>query len=93
MGDPTMHVPGKNAGHIMFYGLSTCGWCAKTKKLLDEMGLDKKDSEGFRLMPNGEKLTVEIGHTGEIAAWASAAELVKEYWDDVGVRTTVKTFR
>ena len=40
MGDPTMHVPGKNAGHIMFYGLSTCGWCAKTKKLLDEMGVD-----------------------------------------------------
>ena len=34
------HVSGKNAGHIMLYALSTCGWCAKTKKLLDELGVD-----------------------------------------------------
>ena len=33
------HVPGKDAGHIMLYALSTCGWCAKTRRLLDEIGV------------------------------------------------------
>jgi glutaredoxin len=32
------HVPGKDAGHIMLYALSTCGWCARTRKLLEDMG-------------------------------------------------------
>jgi len=34
------HVSGKKAGNIMLYALSTCGWCAKTKKLLDDLGVD-----------------------------------------------------
>ena len=34
------HVPGKHAGHIMLYALSTCGWCAKTKKLLEDLGVE-----------------------------------------------------
>lgn len=34
------HVPGKNAGHIMLYALSTCGWCRKTRELLDKFGVE-----------------------------------------------------
>ena len=34
------HVPGKNRGHIMLYALSTCGWCRKTKRLLNELGVE-----------------------------------------------------
>lgn len=33
------HVDGKNKGKIMLYALSTCGWCAKTKDLLRELGV------------------------------------------------------
>jgi len=33
------HVPGRDAGRIMLYALSTCGWCAKTRKLLEDMGV------------------------------------------------------
>ncbi len=40
MAKKLQHVEGRNAGHVMFYGLSTCGWCARTKKLLDEIGVD-----------------------------------------------------
>ena len=30
------HVPGRNAKHrVTLYALSTCGWCRKTKDLLD----------------------------------------------------------
>ena len=34
------HVHGKNVGHIMLYALSTCQWCKKTKKLLDDLGVE-----------------------------------------------------
>jgi glutaredoxin-like protein NrdH len=33
------HVTGKDAGKIMLYALSTCGWCRKTKTLLSSMGV------------------------------------------------------
>jgi glutaredoxin-like protein NrdH len=33
------HVDGKNRGPVMLYALSTCGWCAKTKALLRELGI------------------------------------------------------
>ena len=34
------HVPGRKAGQIMLYALSTCGWCKKTKQLLDDLGVE-----------------------------------------------------
>lgn len=33
------HVDGKDKGTVMLYALSTCGWCAKTKDLLRQMGV------------------------------------------------------
>lgn len=33
------HVPGKEAGKVMLYALSTCGWCRKTKQLLSDLGV------------------------------------------------------
>lgn len=34
------HVKGKNKGKIMLYALSTCGWCKKTKELLNKIGVE-----------------------------------------------------
>jgi glutaredoxin-like protein NrdH len=34
------HISGKNVGAVVLYALSTCGWCAKTRKLLNELGID-----------------------------------------------------
>lgn len=33
------HVEGKGKGIIILYALSTCGWCKKTKKMLDSLGI------------------------------------------------------
>jgi glutaredoxin len=33
------HVDGKQKGKVMLYALSTCGWCKKTKALLNELGV------------------------------------------------------
>jgi glutaredoxin len=34
------HVKGKKKGDVMLYALSTCGWCKKTKRLLNELGIE-----------------------------------------------------
>jgi glutaredoxin len=33
------HVEGENRGEVKLYGLSTCLWCMRTKKLLDKLGV------------------------------------------------------
>lgn len=39
------HVGGENKGKVMVFALSTCGWCKKTKALLQELqvGFDYAD--------------------------------------------------
>ncbi len=37
--EPT-HVDGENRGHVILYALSTCAWCKKTKRLMNELGID-----------------------------------------------------
>lgn len=34
------HVKGENRGKILLYALSTCGWCKKTKNLLNKLGVE-----------------------------------------------------
>ncbi len=34
------HVEGKKLGDITLYALSTCGWCRKTKGLLNDLNID-----------------------------------------------------
>jgi glutaredoxin-like protein NrdH len=34
------HVPGRDKGKITLYALSTCGWCKRTRELLQELGVD-----------------------------------------------------
>jgi glutaredoxin-like protein NrdH len=33
------HVEGVDRGEVMLYALSTCGWCRKTRELLNELGV------------------------------------------------------
>jgi glutaredoxin-like protein NrdH len=51
---PLTHVPGKNAGHLVLYALSTCPWCKKTKKLLDDLGV-QYDFTDVDLLTGDEK--------------------------------------
>jgi glutaredoxin-like protein NrdH len=34
------HVDGENKGKILLFALSTCGWCAKTRKHLEELKVE-----------------------------------------------------
>jgi glutaredoxin-like protein NrdH len=34
------HVEGRNIGKLVLYALSTCIWCKKTRKLLDDLKIE-----------------------------------------------------
>lgn len=61
-------------------------------KLLDEMGLDKRDSEGFRLRPDGQRLKFNIEHAGERVGPVTdkLTGMVVTYWREVGIDATTK---
>ena len=61
-------------------------------QLLDEIGLDKRNSAGIRLRPDGAPLQYFIEHPG-IRIGASVhefTEMVTSYWRDIGVDATTK---
>ncbi|MGQ9629390.1 MAG: ABC transporter substrate-binding protein [bacterium] len=63
----------------------------EANRLLDEMGLDKRDSEGYRLGPDGKRFVIPIEYHPFFAEFSATAELVAEYWKKVGIYTTTKT--
>jgi len=58
--------------------------------LLDEMGLDKRDKEGYRLRPDGERLILLFEYCQNPAWGDPFYEMIKEYWEAVGVQTVLK---
>ncbi|MFC7405454.1 ABC transporter substrate-binding protein [Georgenia alba] len=56
---------------------------------LDAAGLTEKDGEGFRLRPNGERLQFQIDITDLFPEWAPAADMITQYWAEVGVDAQV----
>ena len=62
----------------------------EANKLLDGIGLTKKDAQGFRLMPNGKQATIEISVVPAFGAWPDVALLVAKDWEAVGVKTIVQ---
>src|SRR4029077_13483961 len=58
--------------------------------LLDKVGLNKRDSEGFRLDPNGKPFQVTVEVFTTMKEWTAVLELVARYWNKVGVRTKLE---
>lgn len=76
-----------------FYREDWGEYCAEydpglANRLLDEVGLDEKDGSGHRLGPDGKALSLVIEYP--IAGQTTALEVVREYWEEVGLKTTVK---
>jgi peptide/nickel transport system substrate-binding protein len=58
--------------------------------LLDQVGLDKRNRDGFRLLPSGKPLEIVIEFSDTQTAFETTLELIKEFWEDVGVKTLIK---
>ncbi|UCH24405.1 MAG: hypothetical protein JSV66_10645 [Trueperaceae bacterium] len=64
----------------------------RANALLDEVGLENRNGAGWRLGPDGEPftLTMEGRTVGEESTTFAALELMKEYWEAVGLQTEIK---
>jgi len=51
-------VEGRDCGKIMLYALSTCGWCRRTKKLLNELGVEYSFIDVDLLTGDDKKMVV-----------------------------------
>jgi peptide/nickel transport system substrate-binding protein len=55
-------------------------------EMLDAAGYADRDSEGFRLFPDGRRITFNVNYTGiEQPDWGDALEIIKEQWKEIGI--------
>ncbi len=59
------------------------------KSLLDEIGMVDSDGDGFRELPNGDKIVLNMQFAVQ-GIDGKTVELIGQHWADVGVQTTVK---
>ena len=62
----------------------------EANKMLDALGLTKRDAQGIRLMANGKPATIEISVVPAFGAWPDVAQLVARDWEAVGIKTVVQ---
>jgi peptide/nickel transport system substrate-binding protein len=63
---------------------------ARANALLDELGLDKRNSDGVRLLPDGRPAEIVLEYAGESQVETDVLELVTDYWDRVGIKLFVR---
>jgi peptide/nickel transport system substrate-binding protein len=64
---------------------------AKANEHLDKAGLTQRDSAGYRLRPDGKRVSFTAENATAFPAFTDALNLVKETWKEVGVELNVKT--
>ena len=63
---------------------------AKANQMLDAIGLDKKDAEGFRLFPSGKRVMIELSVVEVFAPFRDIATLIAKDFEKVGVKLNVQ---
>ena len=64
---------------------------AKANALLDGLGLDKKDGEGYRLRGDGQgRLRLAIDTYLGFVPFTAVCEMVREHWKRIGIQADVK---
>ena len=53
---------------------------AAANKLLDEVGLTKRDEDGFRLLPDGRQMTIIVDTAGAVPEESDVLELIRDSW-------------
>ncbi len=63
----------------------------RANKMLDALGLAKKDRDGYRLRTdNGERLVIQIQAMNALLDWPKHAEMVAQQWRKIGIYADVK---
>ena len=59
-------------------------------RLLDDMGLDQRDSRGIRVMKDGRPLEIILHTAGEGTEETDILELISESWGQIGIKLHIK---
>jgi len=62
----------------------------QANRLLDEVGLSKRNDEGIRLLPNGRSATIVVEHSSDVNEDADAISLITDQWKQVGIKLLSK---
>ena len=57
---------------------------------LDEMGLTKRDSDGYRLRPDGKRLSLVYEYSNAYPLFGDIGELLTAHWKELGIELIVK---
>lgn len=63
---------------------------AQANRLLDEVGLTRRDANGFRLRPDGKRLDIIVETSGESSEQSDVLELVADTWVEIGVELLIR---
>jgi peptide/nickel transport system substrate-binding protein len=61
------------------------------QRLLDAAGLQRRDADGIRLLPDGRRAEITIESAGESTEETDVLELVADHWAKVGLRVHLRT--
>ncbi|MEO1650148.1 MAG: ABC transporter substrate-binding protein [Pseudomonadota bacterium] len=57
----------------------------EANRLLDEIGLTKRASDGIRLLPDGQRMEIILEASGESSEQADILALIKDTWRKIGI--------
>ena len=62
----------------------------EANRLLDVVGLSKRDSDGVRLLPDGRPMEIIVEDSGEWPGTSDVLELIRDSWRHIGIRLFAK---
>jgi peptide/nickel transport system substrate-binding protein len=66
---------------------------AQANRMLDQIGLTRKDSEGFRLRTdNGQRLIIQMQAVKAFLPWPAQAEMIAQQWRRIGIFADVREY-
>ena len=63
---------------------------ARANALLDELGLDQRDDDGLRLLPDGRPMRIIVETAGEDTEQTDVLELIHDTWKQAGIKLYTK---
>ncbi|MGO4704580.1 ABC transporter substrate-binding protein [Microvirga sp. 2MCAF38] len=62
----------------------------EASRLLDQIGLTKRNGAGYRLLPDGRELEIIVETDGESSFIVDGLTLITDFWREIGIRLFVK---
>jgi peptide/nickel transport system substrate-binding protein len=63
---------------------------SEANRLLDLVGLAKRDGDGVRLLPDGRPMEIIVENSGESSEQSDVLELIRDSWRRIGIRLFAK---